>query len=101
MADGLDIIVVTGLSGSGKSVVIRALEDSGFFCIDNLPVALIPKFIDLCQGYREEVKRIALGIDLREGLFLQSWPEVLAELRAARHRGGGLFDRGSVVWGER
>ena len=91
MADGLDIIVVTGLSGSGKSVVIRALEDSGFFCIDNLPVALIPKFIDLCQGYREEVKRIALGIDLREGLFLQSWPEVLAELRAARHRVEVLF----------
>ncbi|TAK03390.1 RNase adapter RapZ [bacterium] len=85
MADGLDIIVVTGLSGSGKSVVIRALEDNGFFCIDNLPVVLIPKFIELCQGYREGIKRIALGIDLREGLFLQSWPEVLAELRAVGH----------------
>lgn len=85
MADGLDIIVVTGLSGSGKSVVIRALEDNGFFCIDNLPVVLIPKFIELCQGYREGIKRIALGIDLREGLFLQSWPEVLAELRVVGH----------------
>ncbi len=79
--NGLDIIVVTGLSGSGKSVAIRALEDNGFFCIDNLPVVLIPKFIELCQGYREGIKRIALGIDLREGLFLESWPEVLAELR--------------------
>ncbi len=91
MANGLDIIVVTGLSGSGKSVVIRALEDNGFFCIDNLPVVLIPKFIELCQGYREGIKRIALGIDLREGLFLQSWPEVLAELRAAGHRVEVLF----------
>ncbi|MEK6562717.1 MAG: RNase adapter RapZ [Candidatus Binatota bacterium] len=87
----MDIIVVTGLSGSGKSVVIRALEDNGFFCIDNLPVVLIPKFIDLCQGYREEIKRIALGIDLRERLFLQSWPEVLTELRVAGHRVEVLF----------
>ena len=91
MADGLDIIVVTGLSGSGKSVVIRALEDNGFFCIDNLPVVLIPKFIDLCQGYREGIQRIALGIDLRERLFLQSWPEVLTELRIAGHRVEVLF----------
>jgi len=91
MVDGLHIIVVTGLSGSGKSVVIRALEDGGFFCIDNLPVVLIPKFIELCQGYREEIKRIALVIDLREGLFLQSWPEVLAELRVAGYRVEVLF----------
>ena len=89
--NGLDIIVVTGLSGSGKRVAIRALEDNGFFCIDNLPVVLIPKFIELCQGYREGIRRIALGIDLREGLFLQSWPEVLAELRAVGHRVEVLF----------
>ena len=71
--------------------MIRALEDNGFFCIDNLPVVLIPKFIDLCQGYREGIKRIALGIDLRERLFLQSWPEVLTELRVAGHRVEVLF----------
>ena len=69
MADGLDIIIVTGLSGSGKSVAIHALEDNGFFCIDNLPALLISKFIDLCQGYQEEIKRIALGVDLRGGQF--------------------------------
>ncbi len=91
MADGLDIVVVTGLSGSGKSVAIRALEDNGFFCIDNLPVLLIPKFIDLCQGYHEGIKRIALGIDLRGGHFFQSWPNVLAEMRAAGHRVEVLF----------
>src|SRR5947208_14459164 len=86
MADGLDIIVITGLSGSGKSVAIRALEDLGFFCIDNLPAPLIPKFIDLCHGYREDTKRIALGLDLRGGQFLQDWPHVLATLRAAGQR---------------
>lgn len=91
MADGLDIIVVTGLSGSGKSVAIRALEDNGFFCIDNLPVLLIPKFIDLCQGFQEEIKRIALGVDLRAGHFLQSWPEVLTEMRASGHQVQVLF----------
>jgi UPF0042 nucleotide-binding protein len=91
MAEVLDIVVVTGLSGSGKSVAIRALEDNGFFCIDNLPVVLIPKFIDLCQGYQEGIKRIALGIDLREGFFFESWPEVLAELRSAGHRVQVLF----------
>ena len=91
MAENLDIVVVTGLSGSGKSVAIRALEDRGFFCIDNLPVALIPKFIELCQGYGEGIKRIALGIDLRAEKFLRSWPEVLADLRASGHRVEVLF----------
>jgi UPF0042 nucleotide-binding protein len=85
MADGLDIIIITGLSGSGKSVAIRALEDEGFFCIDNLPAALIPKFIDLCHGYREETKRIALGVDLRGGQFLKDWPDALEKMRVAGH----------------
>lgn len=91
MARALDIMVVTGLSGSGKSIAIRALEDSGFFCIDNLPILLILKFIDLCQGYQEGIQRIALGIDLREGHFFQHWPEVLAEMRRAGHRVEVLF----------
>jgi len=86
MADGLDIIIITGLSGSGRSFAIRALEDIGFFCVDNLPALLIPKFIDLCQGYQEEIRRIALGVDLRGGQFLQALPEVLSGMRAAGHR---------------
>ncbi|MFQ5849434.1 MAG: RNase adapter RapZ [Candidatus Binatia bacterium] len=94
----MDIVVITGLSGSGKSIAIRALEDNGFFCIDNLPVILIPKFIDLCQGYREEVQRIALGIDLRGGHFFQDWPDVLAGLRGAGHHVEVLFfDAGDEV----
>jgi UPF0042 nucleotide-binding protein len=85
MIDSLDIVVVTGLSGSGKSVAIRALEDRGFFCIDNLPVALIPKFIELCRGHGEGLLRIALGVDLRASQFLQAWPEVLTGLRSVGH----------------
>jgi UPF0042 nucleotide-binding protein len=91
MTQGLDIIIITGLSGSGKSFAIRALEDNGFFCVDNLPPLLIPKFIDLCQGYQEDIRRIALGVDLRGGHFLQSWPQVLADMRAAGHHVQVLF----------
>src|ERR687897_2388197 len=91
MAEALEIFIVTGMSGSGKSFAIRAFEDNGFFCVDNFPALLIPKFIDLCQGYQEEIRRIALGVDLRGGQFLQSWPQVLAEMRAAGHHVQVLF----------
>jgi UPF0042 nucleotide-binding protein len=57
MADGLNIFIITGLSGSGKSVAIHALEDNGFFCIDNLPALLIPKFIDLARVSRRSKDR--------------------------------------------
>jgi len=91
MAGELDIFIITGLSGSGKSFAIRALEDNGFFCVDNLPAPLIPKFIDLCQGYKEDIMRIALGVDLRAGQFLQALPQVMEEIKAAGHRVQILF----------
>lgn len=91
MADELDITIITGLSGSGRSFAIRALEDNGFFCIDNIPAPLIPKFIDLCHGYQEEIRRIALGVDLRGSQFLQALPQVLAGARAAGHHIQVLF----------
>ena len=91
MAESLDIVIVTGLSGAGKSFAIRAFEDNGFFCVDNLPALLIPKFIDLCQDHREGVARIALGVDLRGEQFLQPWPDLLAQMRKAGHRIHVLF----------
>jgi len=91
MADGLDIFIITGLSGSGKSFAIRALEDNGFFCIDNLPAPLIPKFVELCHGYQEDIMRVALGVDLRGSQFLQALPQVLGELRAAGHHVQVIF----------
>jgi len=82
MKERLHVVVVTGLSGSGKSTAIHVLEDLGFYCIDNLPVALIPSLVDLWET-REDVRRVALGIDVREGHFLEEFPRVFEELRAA------------------
>lgn len=82
----MHVVIVTGLSGSGKSTAIRVLEDLGFYCIDNLPVVLTPKFIELCQNSEEDMQRVALGIDLRERAFLGDYPGVLEDIRQAGHR---------------
>ena len=81
----MHVVIVTGLSGSGKSTAIRALEDLGFYCIDNLPVALIPHFLTLSGNAKEPIGRVALGIDGREGGFLDAYPAVLAGLRKSGH----------------
>ncbi len=86
MSAGLEVVVVSGLSGSGKSTAIHVLEDLGYFCIDNLPVVLVPRFLDLCTGSRDRIDRVALGIDIRERQFFGDYPRVLDELRAAGHR---------------
>jgi UPF0042 nucleotide-binding protein len=80
--DRLQLVVVTGLSGSGKSTAIHVLEDLGFYCIDNLPVALIPRFVELWESSQEEVRRVALGIDVRERHFLDDCPRVFDIIRA-------------------
>ena len=82
MTPGLRAVVVSGLSGSGKSTALRVLEDLGFYCIDNLPVALMPRFLELWESSREDVGRVALGIDVRERRFLHEVPRVFDELRA-------------------
>jgi UPF0042 nucleotide-binding protein len=81
MTQPLRAIVVTGLSGSGKSTALKVLEDLGFYCIDNLPVALMPRFLELWQSSREDVGRVALGVDVRERRFPQDFPRVFDELR--------------------
>jgi UPF0042 nucleotide-binding protein len=78
----VQLIVVTGLSGSGKSTAIRVLEDLGFYCVDNLPVALIPRFLALWDTSKEEINRLALGIDLRERAMAGELPGMLDDLRA-------------------
>ena len=80
------VVIVTGLSGSGKSTAIHVLEDLGFYCIDNLPVTLIPRFLELCENSEEPISRVALGIDLRERVSLRQYPAVLAELRRRGQR---------------
>lgn len=73
-------IIVTGLSGSGKSVALNALEDSGFYCVDNLPVALIKTFVDLCHA-TPAITKIAIGVDIREGKFLADLSRTALDLR--------------------
>ena len=81
----LQVAVITGLSGSGKSTAIHVLEDLGWYCIDNLPAVLIPRFLDLCEE-SDEVSRVALGIDTRGRGFRDELPRVLDEVRARGHR---------------
>ena len=74
-------LIVTGLSGSGKTVVSRSLEDFGYYCIDNLPAKLIPDFVHLWLKKKVEIDRAALVIDIREPRFLTDFPAVFREIR--------------------
>jgi UPF0042 nucleotide-binding protein len=73
-------VIVTGLSGSGKSTVIKAFEDIDYFCIDNLPVPLLPNFLSLCERDMPDLQRIALGIDIRERKFLKDYDQIFGAL---------------------
>ena len=77
-------IVLTGLSGSGKSQAIRALEDLGYFCVDNLPTTLIPTLAKLSQREGAEIAKVAIVVDVRERAFLSQFPKAYRKLRAMR-----------------
>lgn len=87
MSDGKTILVITGMSGSGKSTAVRALEDAGWVCIDNLPAPLLLKVAELGVGQ----DRLAFVVDVREGQYLHEAPLALEELRRAGHRLEVLF----------
>lgn len=74
-------LIVTGLSGSGKTVVSRFLEDLGYYCVDNLPAKLIPSFVGLWQKRKVEIDRVALVVDIREPSFLTEFPRIFREIR--------------------
>jgi UPF0042 nucleotide-binding protein len=73
-------IVITGLSGSGKSQAIRALEDLGYFCVDNLPTMLIPTLAELSVREGSDLPKVAIVVDVREGTFLSQFPRVWQRL---------------------
>jgi UPF0042 nucleotide-binding protein len=75
------LVVITGMSGSGKSLAAKSFEDLGFFCVDNLPVGLIPPFWELIQRSRDQIPLAALVVDARERGFLDQVPETLVALR--------------------
>ena len=79
--DARQLVILTGLSGSGKSTVLKAFEDMGFYCVDNLPVDLIPIFADLHSAGEGDFVRAALLVDAREGLQLEKLPPLLKHLK--------------------
>jgi len=74
-------LIITGLSGSGKTSVSRFLEDLGFYCIDNLPAKLIPSFVDLWMREEFKIEKVALIVDIREEGFTTEFPNVLESIR--------------------
>ncbi|MEQ8253564.1 MAG: RNase adapter RapZ [Smithellaceae bacterium] len=87
----LRVVIITGLSGSGKTTALRALEDIGFFCIDNLPVVLLPKFLDITTKSSPEIKRVAMVMDLRERSFLKKYEDIFSRLKEKGYRIEILF----------
>jgi len=87
----LKIIIITGLSGSGKSTAISAFEDAGFYCVDNMPVALLPKFLELPIESDSEIAGLAFVMDLREKSFLSRYPFVFDSLKEKGYRFKILF----------
>jgi UPF0042 nucleotide-binding protein len=87
----LSFVVITGLSGAGKSFAIKCFEDMGFFCVDNLPTTLIPTFADLIMRSEQTIHRVALGVDVREGAYLSRLLDIIRELRTRGHAVEVLF----------
>jgi len=86
----LQLVVVTGMSGAGRSTALRVLEDFGYFCVDNLPPALIPRLVELLAG-QQELVRIGLGIDVRTGSFLEGAAETIDALDAGTNQVDLIF----------
>jgi UPF0042 nucleotide-binding protein len=85
---GLHIVVVTGMSGAGRSSALRVLEDLGYFCVDNLPPPLAPQLVSLLEG---ELERVGFGIDVRTGAFLEGAERVLDSLSEQGHETEVVF----------
>ena len=88
---GLKLVVITGLSGAGKSHALKCFEDVGYFCIDNLPPALLPTFVELCHQQGGEIKNVALGIDIRERVFFGDLVGILQQIKQLGHSVELLF----------
>jgi UPF0042 nucleotide-binding protein len=87
----VEFLIITGLSGAGKSLAIHSLEDLGFFCVDNLPPALVPTFAEIIRESQGRIRRVALVIDVRGGEFFDALGEALSALGAMGIRFQILF----------
>lgn len=91
MDERLSFVFITGLSGAGKSYAIKSFEDMDYFCVDNLPTTLIPTFADLIARSGQTIRRVALGVDVREGEYLSHLLDAIRELKARGHAVEVLF----------
>jgi UPF0042 nucleotide-binding protein len=82
----LRVVIISGLSGSGKSTALKALEDIGFYCVDNMPVVLLPKFLEIQSDPAKQIDQVAMVMDLREKSFLEKYPRVFNRLRQQGYR---------------
>src|SRR5713226_6717584 len=80
-AQRAELVIITGLSGSGKGTVLKALEDLGYYSVDNLPIGLIPKFAELAKD-APNIRRAALVVDIREGEALERFPALYKRIRS-------------------
>lgn len=84
--EDLRIVIITGLSGSGKSTALRALEDIGYFCVDNLPIILLPRFIKLHTDQSPHIANVAMVMDLRQQSFLEKYSKIFKQLKDKGYR---------------
>jgi RNase adapter protein RapZ len=89
MSEGVRVVVVTGLSGAGKSTALHSLEDLGYFCVDNLPTTLALRTVEVCEA--GGIRRIALGIDVRVGSFLEGAASALDQIGGGQNRELGVL----------
>ena len=85
------VVIITGLSGSGKSTALRALEDIGFFCVDNLPVVLLPRFLKIQSEDAKGITKVAMVMDLREKSFLEKYTRIFPKLKSMGYKIEILF----------
>lgn len=78
-------VIVTGMSGAGKSTTLNTLEDMGYFCVDNLPIQLIIHFAEIAYNKENEIDNVAIGVDIRSGVYLEQLSECLQALKAANY----------------
>ena len=77
----MKFVILTGMSGAGKSTALKIMEDIGYFCVDNLPIALIDKFAELAALQDAELQKVAVGVDIRSGQSLGELQAVLDKLK--------------------
>ena len=87
----MKMIIVTGMSGAGKSTALNVLEDEGYYCADNMPISLIPKFAELANAGEDEYSNIAIGVDIRSGHALIELDAVLDDMKAEHYNYTILF----------